>query len=318
MAKRSAAILVDAGYVWKQLAKAVGKQHRSEVPLVGYGVPLIDALVEEAEGDGLKVLRTYWYDGAPDRVPNVQQRAVGRAPRVKLRIGSMSGGRQKGVDRLMQRDILALSQNKAVTDLVVLTGDQDMEEELDAAGEHGLVVHLWGIADRDQQDQISSRLIRIVDDWKVLPAHWAETFVPDEGDQDLGAMGLVPLTSDSEVKELRTALLRGRETSEATPGEGGPAASWGPEQLVQVGRAAHEALSEQYGDGWVAVRREIGSTTFRTRGGETVRSIPGRYDTELMDIADAIVGSHITDDASRVLVRTGFWNRFDEDKQLPG
>ena len=79
----------------------------------------------------------------------------------------------------MQRDILALAQNKAVTDLVILTGDQDMEEELDIAGQHGLVVHLWGLAEAEQQQgQISGRLTRIVDDWKVLPARWAATFVP--------------------------------------------------------------------------------------------------------------------------------------------
>ncbi len=41
----------------------------------------------------------------------------------------MSHGRQKGVDRLLQRDILALAENKAVTDLIIVTGDQDMEEE---------------------------------------------------------------------------------------------------------------------------------------------------------------------------------------------
>ncbi|MBS2940179.1 NYN domain-containing protein [Nocardioides sp. J2M5] len=312
MAGRTAAILIDAGYVWKQVAKAVGRQHRREVPLIGYGVPLIEALVEEAEGDELRVLRTYWYDGAPDRVPNVQQRAVGRVNRVKLRVGSMSNGRQKGVDRLIQRDILALSQNKAVTDLVVLTGDQDMEEELDAAGQHGLVVHLWGIADRDQRDQISSRLLRVVDDWKVLPAHWASTFVP-ETDTDNDPSSDVPLTSDSQVDHFRSTLLSTSSNHDhAAPSDDALGSAWGDDQLISVGRAAHDALVEQYGPAWESVRGEIASTTFRTRGGETVRSIPGRYDTELMDTADAIVGDHLTENAHRVLVRNGFWRRFDE------
>ena len=127
MVKRTAAILVDAGYVWKQIARATGRHHRKDVDLIGYGVPLVEALVEEAEGDGMVVLRTYWYDAATDRNPNVQQRAIGRTTRVKLRLGLLHYGKQKGVDRLMQKDILALASNKAVTDIVVLTGDQDMQ-----------------------------------------------------------------------------------------------------------------------------------------------------------------------------------------------
>lgn len=311
MAKRSAAILIDAGYLWKQVAKAVGKKHRSDVPLIGYGVPLIEALIEEAEGDDMRVLRTYWYDGAPNRVPNVQQRAVGRATKVKLRVGNMSGGRQKGVDRLMQRDILALAENKAVTDLIVLTGDQDMEEELDIAGQHGLLVHIWGLADRDQQDQISGRLLRIVDDWKVLPADWAETFVPEE--VEANDTPEVPLTSDSQVDAFRSRLLGPAADSKLLVDTDVETVAWDGSQLKEVGRAVYDALKEQYGSTWPSVRDELASSTFRGPNGQVFRSIPGRYDTELVDTAEAIVGQSLTDTGQRTYVRTGFWGRFDDD-----
>ncbi|MEE6296614.1 NYN domain-containing protein [Georgenia wangjunii] len=314
MAKRTAAILIDAGYVWKQVAKAVGKQHRSDVSLNGYGVPLVEALVEEAEGDDMRILRTYWYDGAPDRIPNIQQRAVGRAPRVKLRVGSMSNGRQKGVDRLIQRDILALAQNKAVNDLIILTGDQDMEEELDIAGQHGLLIHVWGVADREQQHQISGRLLRVVDHWKVLPAHWAATFVADEtGKSVVDDVPIpVPLTSESQLDAFRHRVL-GATVELETANMATEIVPWSSAQLREAGRAAYDALSEQYGAEWTAVRNEVASSTWRTTNGDIVRSIPGRYDTELLDTVEAIVGQPLSDPSQRVHVRNGFWARFDED-----
>lgn len=312
MANRSAAILIDAGYVWKQIAKAVDRQHRTEIALVGYGVPLVEALVEEATGDDMRVLRSYWYDGAPDRVPNIQQRSVGRAARVKLRVGTMSGGRQKGVDRLMQRDILALAANKAVTDLIVITGDQDMEEELDIAGQHGLMVHVWGIADREQQHQIAGRLLRIVDHWKVLPAHWAATFVPDEADESADKTSAVPLTSDIQLGAFRSRVL-GTTVEADTVSTTPETVPWNAEQLDEVGRAAYDTLREQYGSEWAAIRSEIGSSKWRRPNGDVVRSIPGVYDTELLDIAEAIVEGRLTDASQRAQIRNGFWTRFDPD-----
>lgn len=315
MTERTAAILIDAGYVWKQVAKATGKQHRSDVGLISFGVPLIAALVEEAEGDDMRVLRTYWYDGAYNRLPNVQQRAVGRTPRVKLRLGSMSGNKQKGVDRLIQRDILALAANKAVSDLVVVTGDQDMEEELDAAGQHGLVVHVWGISDLAQQDDISGRLLRIVDEWKVLPADWAATFVSDEiGESQAEHPGHpVPLDSDSQIDAFRSRLLGAAGELQTVEVEAPEAAKWGTEQLQRVGCAAYDTLKEQYASTWQAVRDEIRASTWKKYNGETFRSIPGGYDTELIDAAEGILGITLTDKEQRVQIRNGFWDRFDEE-----
>lgn len=273
-------------------------------------MPLIEALVEEAEGDGMSVLRTYWYDGAYEQIPNVQQRAVGRATRVKLRLGTMTHGRQKGVDRLMQRDILALASNKAVTDLIALTGDQDMEEELDVAGQHGLLIHLWGIADQEQQDSISGRLLRIVDDWKVLPAHWALTFVPDLDQPGAEAEAQVPLTSDRDLDEFRSNLL-GFDAAARASLSGTDA--WSAEQLHAVGHAAYDTLKEQYGETWSEVQLEIKDSRWARSNGELVRSIPARYDTELMDTAEAIVGQRLVTPTDRTHVRDGFWSRLDEN-----
>ncbi|MDN5768349.1 MAG: NYN domain-containing protein [Humibacillus sp.] len=312
MAERMAAVLVDAGYVWKQIAKATGREHRREVDLIGYGVPLVDALVEEAEGDDIAVLRTYWYDAATDRNPNVQQRAIGRTARVKLRLGTMSFGKQKGVDRLIQKDILALANHKAVSDIILLTGDQDMEEELDAAGQHGVLMHVWGIADREQRDNISGRLLRIADEWKVFPAHWAETFVQVEGNETYG----VPLASDAALAALRERLLGAQSIAPHLQQTTTADSIWGSDQYQAAGKEAYDSLKEQHGQEWSTIRDEIADCTWVSPSGETHHSIPGKYDTELMDVVEAIVGSRLTSNHARVEVRSGFWHRFEEDSHL--
>lgn len=309
MADRTAAILVDAGYVWKQIAKATGRHHRRDVDLIGYGVPLVEALVEEAEGDGMAVLRTYWYDAATERNPNVQQRAIGRTARVKLRLGILTYGKQKGVDRLIQKDILALASNRAVDDIIVLTGDQDMEEELDAAGQHGVLLHVWGISDQEQRDDISGRLLRVADEWKVFPADWAETFVQaEEGDSDG-----VPLASDAALNALRKRLMGAQSGALAMQPSTLDETSWASAQYVTAGREAYESLKEQHGQEWSTMRDDIARKTWIMPSGESRRSIPGRIDTELMDVVEAIFGGKLTTNEARIEVRNGFWERFDED-----
>lgn len=303
VAQRSAAILVDVGYVWKRVAKAVGRQHRSDVALIGYGVPLVEALVEEAEGDGMEVLRTYWYDAAPDRNPNVQQRAVGRSPRIKLRLGLMTFGKQKGVDRMIQKDILALASNRAVTDIIILTGDQDMEEEIDTAGQHGMLVHVWGISDQNQEDDISGRLLRVADEWKVFPPDWAETFVQQDEKSGVG----VPLASDAALDALRQRLHPER-TLRAEP-----ANDWTQEQFTAAGAEAYNSLKEQHGTDWCAIRDELKQSSWRIPNGEVRRSIPGKYDTELMDVVEAIRGQPLIENWWRISIRDGFWEQFDKD-----
>jgi len=172
--RRSAVILVDVGYLIAQTAQAMcGEPRRGSVRLRNFGIHAVHELVQAAADDGLDVLRVYWYDGAPDHVPNQQQRVVGRQARVKLRMGYQVHGTQKGVDRLIQRDISSLSANKAVTDIVLVSGDQDLMEEFDDAGQHGIVMRLWGIAAGDSGHSQSSALIRAADEWRLFDSQWA-------------------------------------------------------------------------------------------------------------------------------------------------
>ena len=50
-----------------------------------------------------------------------------RLDNVKLRLGQLnSAGQQKGVDSLIVTDLMELARNKAISDAVVVTGDEDI------------------------------------------------------------------------------------------------------------------------------------------------------------------------------------------------
>lgn len=96
------------------------------------------------------VLRTYWYDGARDGIRTQEQRKVAELPNVKLRLGRLNvNNQQKGVDALIYRDLITLAQHRAVSDAVLLSGDEDLREGVRAAQDFGVRVVLVGIACAD-------------------------------------------------------------------------------------------------------------------------------------------------------------------------
>lgn len=71
---------------------------------------MADALVNLAsQSCGREHLRTYWYDGERDLVPTAQQLEIANLPRMKLRLGRLTGHGQKGVDSRIVRDLITLS-----------------------------------------------------------------------------------------------------------------------------------------------------------------------------------------------------------------
>src|SRR5207244_3060826 len=74
-----------------------------------------------------ELLRVYWYDAARDRVPTIDQRVIAQMPWVKLRLGNLNArGQQKGVDAQIRADMEALARHRAITDAVLIAGDEDM------------------------------------------------------------------------------------------------------------------------------------------------------------------------------------------------
>src|SRR5260370_42372937 len=67
-------------------------------------------------------------------------------PLVKLRLGNLNArGQQKGVDAQIRADMEALARHRAITDAILVAGDEDMVPAVEAAQAFGGRVHLWGV-----------------------------------------------------------------------------------------------------------------------------------------------------------------------------
>jgi uncharacterized LabA/DUF88 family protein len=140
------AVMVDVGYIFAAAGELLlGTSARRDFRVDA--VPLIHAISKHA--DELvrgELLRVYWYDAARDRVPTIDQRVIAQMPLVKLRLGNLNArGQQKGVDAQIRADMEALARHHAITDAVLVAGDEDMVPAVEAAQAYGVRVHLWGI-----------------------------------------------------------------------------------------------------------------------------------------------------------------------------
>lgn len=128
---------------------------------------LANALADLAtKHSNLAVLRTYWYDGARNAVPTYEHLQVAELPYVKLRLGRLSGGEQKGVDSLIVRDFMTLARERAMVTAYLLAGDEDLREGVLAAQDMGVRVVVLGIAPTD--DNQAGTLIRESDEHVIL------------------------------------------------------------------------------------------------------------------------------------------------------
>ena len=95
--------------------------------------------------NGATLLRIYWYDGLLHGRRSVQQEALAIADNLKVRLGTVTAGRQKGVDSLIVTDLIELARNHAISDAVLLSGDEDLRIGVQIAQSFGVRVHLLGI-----------------------------------------------------------------------------------------------------------------------------------------------------------------------------
>src|SRR4051794_35508024 len=173
------AVLVDAGYVLAAAANVVsGDPGRPGVDVDYPG--LLAALTERAAAEtGLPVLRVYWYDAAPASGPTREQRALRVLDGVKLRLGKLvrrDDGKfeQKGVDTFLHADLTGLARKRAVADVVLVSGDEDLLHAVEEAQEYGTRIHLWGAASDYNQ---SLELIAAVDKTLLLNEEWLKPYV---------------------------------------------------------------------------------------------------------------------------------------------
>ena len=140
------AVFVDAGYLFAQGSVALAGQKLPRGRLVLDHEKAIDALADFATRvSGVDLLRVYWYDGTSTG-PSSQHITLAHLARVKVRLGFVNSvGEQKGVDSLIVTDIIALARNHAMSEAVLLSGDEDLRVGVQQAQEFGVRVHLLGI-----------------------------------------------------------------------------------------------------------------------------------------------------------------------------
>ncbi|MGV9991664.1 NYN domain-containing protein [Streptomyces sp. NPDC003374] len=252
-------VLVDAGYLLGAAASLLaGEPSRSRITVDH--AALVQGLRDQAESDTERpLLRIYWFDGAPDRVPQPEHRRLRVMPRVTVRLGALtrSDGRwaQKGVDAAMHAELTELARNRACSDVVLVTGDGDLLPGMMAAKEHGVAVHLWAVQAADGDYNQSEDLVAEADERRVLDRTWITKAVrakefggicapPPAPRPEIAAILSAPLPESSLTAAERTAEERPHPDAAVTrngSGERGPAAKGVPTPKDLAALRAHGA-----------------------------------------------------------------------------
>jgi hypothetical protein len=165
------AVFVDAGYFFASASELLfgAPLRRGEMRLAN--AEFAQYLAQCAETiAGCPLLRIYWYDGT-NSGPTPAHLAMAYLDNLKLRLGFVNqSGEQKGVDGLIFSDLTNLARNRAISDAMLLAGDEDLRVGVSQAQEHGIRVHLLGVEPRDPSGNQSAALQREADTRRQLDA----------------------------------------------------------------------------------------------------------------------------------------------------
>jgi uncharacterized LabA/DUF88 family protein len=305
------AVFVDAGYLYAAsgaLLLEAGSRREYRVA----AEKLIKALTTHADERLVgELLRLYWFDAAPRRQPTVDQRVIANLPLVKLRLGNLNAqGQQKGVDAQLRADLEALARHRAITDAVLLAGDEDMLPAVEAAQRYGVRVHLWGVEPTHGSNQ-AEWLVWESDTVEVLPADFLRPYfskavlsVPSVVPPTVVKSGTGAVPSPSQVFAGRTPAPVSATTPKPTPAlikatAPVPAAALGPDrhQMLEIG--------EHVAQKWLF-----------ERGRDNIRDLlpgpilPPVIDKELLIEAEKDLGRSLRPyQEARTWLRDGFWER---------
>jgi uncharacterized LabA/DUF88 family protein len=307
------AVMVDVGYIYAAAGELLfGSSSRRDFRVDA--VPLIQVITKHAD-DLIRgeLLRVYWYDAARDRVPTIDQRVIAQMPWVKLRLGNLNArGQQKGVDAQIRADMEALARHRAITDSVLIAGDEDMVSAVEAAQAFGVRVHLWGIEPPYGTNQ-AERLVWESDTVDVLEGAFLRpyfaknpTAVDPRSDPVLGTSPTAPTPSQlfGERHTRSTTRTGGHPILSNTGGfpairDTGPMPRLGPDR-IRV-----EEAGEHVAQKWIL-----------TRGRDNIRDLlpgpilPPVIDKELLVDAEKELGLSLRPyQEAREWLRDAFWER---------
>jgi uncharacterized LabA/DUF88 family protein len=191
------ALFVDAGYVLADGAQAVHGTRRRES--VSWDYPgLLQLLAGLAmERSRLPLLRCYWYDSTVEGRRSPDHDALADLPGVKLRLAKMRPGRREGVEGEIHRDLTTLARNKAVSDAMVVSAEEDLAQVIADVQDMGMRVTLLHIAN-DGNAEIPRALRQECDDIVQISASQLRPFAelisgaepPRRDDRDGGMLAI--------------------------------------------------------------------------------------------------------------------------------
>jgi len=303
------AVMVDVGYIYAaagELLLATSSRRDFRVD----AVPLINAVSKHA--DELvrgELLRVYWYDAARDRVPTIDQRVIAQLPMVKLRLGNLNArGQQKGVDAQIRADMEALARHHAITDAVLVAGDEDMVPAVEAAQAYGVRVHLWGIEPPYGTNQ-AERLVWESDTVEILDSAFVRPYFTRQPPSVVERAEEPPASAVPSPAQLFGDRMARPAAKQAHPGPPSPA---GPSLASQAAggrlgpdRARVEEAGEHVAQKWIL-----------TRGTDNIRDLlpgpilPPVIDKELLVEAEKELGLSLRSyQEAREWLRDAFWSR---------
>jgi len=297
------AVIVDVGYIYAAAGEllfttASRREFRVDAD------KLIGALTRHA--DGLvrgELLRVYWYDAARDRVPTIDQRVIAQMAWVKLRLGNLNArGQQKGVDAQIRADMEALARHRAITDAVLIAGDEDMVPAVEAAQAYGVRVHLWGVEPPFGTNQ-AERLVWEADTVEVLDRPFLEPYFTRQPTAEQPGPGSLAAPSVPSPAQLFGERPAPPPPYRPAPKPAVPVAAAAPR--LGPDRERVEEAGEHVAHKWIL-----------TRGADNIRDLlpgpilPPVIDKELLVDAEKELGQSLRPyQEAREWLRDAFWAR---------
>jgi hypothetical protein len=170
------ALFVDASYVLADGAMAVhGTRHRDSVSWDYPGLlKLLSGLARDRTG--LPLLRCYWYESSVEGRRTEQHDTLADLPGLKLRLARIRPGNRGGVETELRRDLITLARNRAVSDAVVISAEDNLTEviaEVQDLGVRVVIVHVT----TDGKSAVSRTLRQECDDVLEVSAAHLRPFV---------------------------------------------------------------------------------------------------------------------------------------------
>ena len=230
-------VFVDAGYLFAEGAKVI-----SGVTMPRWQIRLeYDEMVNRLRSFATQVapatqlLRIYWYDGIRPGGMSGMQQALGYTNWVKMRLGLMTKtGRQKGVDGLIVADLIELARNGAISDAVLVSGDEDVRIGVQLSQSYGIRVHLLGIGHgRRNQSNTLRQEADTVSEWNRAEL---EAFMSVSTEPSLGRVTVPKRHAGEEgvIDEAALDLVVEAVAKACTPSQLGSVACLGPDESLPV------------------------------------------------------------------------------------